>query len=127
MIWLIAAIILVGISFTAGYLLKEYSKNSDARKIQELSRTISKQMEQEGLGYWPVALLRDPEQVKRVGRALNTKKMKLVSCDLQKKEYEVLGEHDEVYTIRHGECSCMDFLMRGLPCKHMYFVSMHLD
>ena len=47
MIWLIAAIILVGVSFAAGYLLKEYSKNRDARKIQELGRTISKQMEQE--------------------------------------------------------------------------------
>ena len=127
MILLIAAIILVGVSFTAGYLLNEYSKNRDARKIQELGRTISKQMEQEGLGYWPAALLQDPEQKKRIDRAHYSKKMKLVSCDLEKKEYEVLGEHDEVYTIRHGECSCMDFQMRGLPCKHMYFVSIHLD
>lgn len=127
MILFIVVIILVILAFFSGYFLREYSKSKDERKLQQLNKTISMQMEQEGLGHWPAALLQDPEQIKRIGRARDSKKMKLVSCDLQKKEYEVLGEHDEVYTIRHGECSCMDFQMRGLPCKHMYFVGMHLD
>lgn len=125
MIWLIVAVAVF--AFLIYSFWYESPKRRDAKKLQQLSEYLTKQMEQEGLGTWPVSLFSDPEQMKRVGRALHSQKMKIVSFDSQTKEYEVMGEHGEVYTIQHGQCSCMDFRTRGLPCKHMYFVGINIE
>lgn len=122
MIWSIVAVVFLISFFRYGYL-----KRKDAKKLQQLNEYLAKQMEQEGLGSWLVSIFNDPEQIKSVGRALYSQKMEIISCNAQTKEYEVMGEHGEVYTIQNGQCSCMDFRTRRLPCKHIYFVSMHIE
>lgn len=37
--------------------------------------------------------------------------------------YPVVGSTGNLYTTSFCECSCVDYRMRGLPCKHMYLLA----
>ena len=109
------------------YCIQWVDKHETIRKLKNVQEKIIREMEQQGLGIWPITVFDDPEEMKRAHRAFDSKNMKIVSADRENKIYAVLGEHGEVYTIQNGHCSCMDFRARKLPCKHMFFVNMMLD
>lgn len=59
----------------------------------------------------------DPEQIRR---RLNAKKIKADNITDYGDHYDIIGSSGDIYEVTLNECSCFDFLNRGLPCKHIY-------
>lgn len=95
-------------------------------KMDLICKNISAEMSRLGLGEWPYNIHEDPEQIARKKRAYNSKNIKIISADQDKKAYEVMGDQGIVYDIADGRCSYPDFCGRLKSCKHMYFVEMEL-
>lgn len=71
------------------------------------------------LGQWPSDLHADFEQVKRIEAGRKLKK-KIVSIDHASQCMMISGSAAEPYQCTIESCTCADFLMRQLPCKHIY-------
>ena len=64
-------------------------------------------------------------QYDRFVRASNKKKMKLLSFDT--KTGEGIVSSSSTYQVSKSSCTCSDFAMRKLPCKHIYFLMLSLS
>lgn len=67
-----------------------------------------------------------PEQVKRAEKAKGAK-MKPLSIDYENKTALFAGSGKEPYKTDIGSCTCRDFILRKLPCKHIYRLRMELQ
>ena len=106
--------------------IKEIQKNADAQ-IKELRKAVLadsvKLFSEIGWTSWAEQELMGDEQFSRVSKAVDDK-MKLVSIDRLLKVGQV--ESSAVYDVSESGCTCKDFSMRKLPCKHMYFLALQL-
>jgi len=59
------------------------------------------------------------DQIKRFEKSTD-KKTKMVSFDAETQSAEFEGSDCSIYNTTLDGCTCVDFAMRGLPCKHMY-------
>ncbi len=75
---------------------------------------------------WGYAAHRAEGQDERIQRAIHSRKMRLIGYDAVSKTATVQGERGAEYEITPQGCSCPDFAMRSLPCKHMYFAAMEI-
>lgn len=66
-------------------------------------------------------------QEERQRRALYSDVMHIISFDKTTGKAHVHGESGQDYNVDGNGCSCQDFQVRKLPCKHMYFVSFNND
>lgn len=67
----------------------------------------------------------DLEQVKRLDKAVKSK-INLHRLDIDNCNALYIGSTDEIYETTLEYCTCMDFAMRKLPCKHMYNLAVQL-
>lgn len=72
-------------------------------------------------GDWDESIHEHYEQIARIGNMLQINP-KDVIFDIQNQTILVKG----VYQTTLKECTCTDFLMRRLPCKHIYFLAREL-
>ena len=73
-------------------------------------------------GCWdPSIHLNDINQVQRIASGMSKKVKKgIVSLDKSSGYAVIKGSGSEPYECTLDECTCVDFSMRGLPCKHIY-------
>lgn len=76
-------------------------------------------------GNWPDELLHDSEQKKRMVSAASTK-TKPQSIDTLNQSGTFVGSAATPYTTTLNTCTCVDFIRRKLPCKHMYRLASEL-
>lgn len=67
-----------------------------------------------------------PEQVKRAEKAKGSK-MKPLSIDYENRTALFAGSGKEPYKTDMCSCTCRDFILRKLPCKHIYRLRMELQ
>lgn len=67
----------------------------------------------------------DPEQVKRQERA-KEKKCAPLSVDYENRTAVFKGSGKDPYLATEDSCTCRDFFVRRLPCKHIYRLRMEL-
>lgn len=60
-----------------------------------------------------------PLQIERMKRAFEIRRS-MLSFDEVNKRATFVGRKGEVYETTLESCTCMDFIRRGFPCKHMY-------
>jgi len=79
------------------------------------------------IGDWNGDFHDDFEQVKRIESA-RTKKMQkaILSVDREKCSAVIQGSGKEPYVTTLNECSCADYQLRHLPCKHIYALAFEL-
>ena len=58
------------------------------------------------------------DQIKRFEKGLN--KVSPFSLDLENQTAKFLGSNENTYNTTLSNCTCMDYNVRLLPCKHMY-------
>lgn len=76
-------------------------------------------------GVWPSNLHSDFEQVKRIDAGRKLKK-KVISFDPDMQTMVISGSAAEPYQCDLEACTCADFAIRNLPCKHIYCRRMNL-
>ena len=70
-------------------------------------------------GEWPSDIHADFEQVKRIEAGRKLKK-KIVSFDPASQSLIISGSASVPYHCTLESCTCADFAIRHLPCKHIY-------
>lgn len=68
----------------------------------------------------------DPEQMKRQDRA-KEKKCAPLSVDYDNRSAFFKGSGKEPYLTTENSCTCRDFTVRRLPCKHIYRLRTELN
>jgi hypothetical protein len=53
-------------------------------------------------------------------RQRSAQKCQVISIDLESQSGEFKGSGEEEYSATLTACTCKDFIMRNLPCKHIY-------
>ena len=78
-------------------------------------------------GDWKDDIHNDFEQVKRIESA-QAKKMKksIVSIDMENGVMHIQGSSKNPYVTTLNECTCTDYFIRRLPCKHMYTLAFEM-
>ncbi len=72
---------------------------------------------------WDNSIHTDPEQIKR---QLSAAKADMTPVSL-KNDFAVFRGSKKDYETTLSACTCTDFAIRGLPCKHMYRLAHELD
>ncbi len=72
--------------------------------------------------YWTKEQLTADGQFERLEQSVLDTKLKLISVD-QKFKKGIVDGCTGSYEVSGAKCNCADFVYRGLPCKHMYFLS----
>lgn len=69
------------------------------------------------------------KKLQRFCKSIKEKEMKLISCNLEESNdifnFSVLGSHGKSYDIKFDscyECTCPDFMINKLICKHIYLI-----
>ncbi|MGN0163936.1 MAG: SWIM zinc finger family protein [Candidatus Ornithomonoglobus sp.] len=76
-------------------------------------------------GIWDESIQAHPDQKKRFTRALTSKLIPL-SIDTEKQSGVFNGSKGSTYNTTLEFCSCVDFIRRKLPCKHIYRLAVEL-
>lgn len=76
-------------------------------------------------GNWDNTIHNDYEQIKRIGF---TKRIKAenVTVNIEEKTATIIGT-DATYKVTLNSCTCSDFSLRHLPCKHIYRLAFELE
>lgn len=67
-----------------------------------------------------------PDQVKRLEKAKGTK-MAPLSIDFESQTALFAGSGKKPYETTFDSCTCRDYFVRRLPCKHIYRLRMELN
>lgn len=110
---------------------QEYQARRIAQQQIEVQNRIysswTKDFESVGWTRWGFKEHSQPGQLERAERACYSRTMKLLKYDPGSREAQVCGESGTVYKVNADGCSCPDFCVRKLPCKHMYFAVLEID
>ena len=110
---------------------QEYQARRIAQQQIEVQNRIysswTKDFESVGWTRWGFKEHSQPGQLERAERACYSRTMKLLKYDPGSHEAQVCGESGTVYKVNADGCSCPDFCVRKLPCKHMYFAVLEID
>ena len=72
-------------------------------------------------GSWDSEIHNSIDQIQRIAASRTSKiKKGIVELDLNYPLIKIKGSASEPYVATLEECTCVDYQMRGLPCKHMY-------
>ena len=71
------------------------------------------------IGKWPAGIHGNLEQLKRIQSGVKLKK-KIIELDPMKGRIVIQGSAADPYVATLDRCSCADFAIRNLPCKHIY-------
>lgn len=75
-------------------------------------------------GNWPPEIHTEPEQVQRIIASLDDKLVKgIQGINKEVPTLLIKGSGKNPYETTFGECTCVDFAKRRLPCKHMYLLA----
>ena len=88
---------------------------------------ISNNFKEIGWNNWDSRIHHNKEQLKRLERAVKTKKMSVLEHSKNSGIAKVRGDTGVVYSVSRNGCNCGDFEHRNLPCKHMYFLAIELS
>lgn len=88
----------------------------DALKASEVAQKTVEQTKTSPFAHWDVSVHSRAGQLGRIRRSAS---VKIISFDSDTQTAIVAGSKG-TYTTSFTECSCGDFLMHQLPCKHMY-------
>lgn len=80
-----------------------------------------------GWQQWPASLHDSSEQQDRQLRARSAQCIPLGISHKNKLAVISSAEEQRTYLTSLGDCQCPDFVIRGLPCKHMYRLAYELD
>lgn len=75
-------------------------------------------------GNWDSDIHNNYEQVKRIGW-IKRIKPENATINSDKKTAKIIGT-DGTYTVTLDKCTCNDFAIRRLPCKHIYYLAFEL-
>lgn len=75
-------------------------------------------------GNWDSDIHNNYEQVKRIGW-IKRIKPENATINFDKKTARIIGT-DGTYTVTLDKCTCNDFAIHRLPCKHMYYLAFEL-
>lgn len=78
------------------------------------------------LNKWDESVHNTPDQIKRRESA-KSPDMQILSLDVKAKSGNIKSRSGSVYQVTTESCSCKDFKMRKLPCKHMYMLDLALE
>ena len=78
------------------------------------------------LNKWDESVHNTPDQQKRRESA-KSPDMQILSLDVKAKSANIKSRSGSVYQVTTESCSCKDFKMRKLPCKHMYMLDLALE
>ncbi|MBD5111845.1 MAG: hypothetical protein HDT42_04835 [Ruminococcaceae bacterium] len=107
--------------------IKEVHKkaNAEIAKLKKPALKASFELFTEiGWNNWSEQQLENDEQYTRLQKSF-TDKMQLVSIDFNGKSGQVRSS--EIYDVTENGCTCKDFSIRRMPCKHMYFLANQLS
>lgn len=75
------------------------------------------------IGQWPESVHNSLDQIKRIQSGKKLKK-KIIEMDLKSGQDSpvivIQGSAKDPYVATMNTCTCADFSIRGLPCKHIY-------
>lgn len=66
---------------------------------------------------WPSSIHINFSQMKKIYKS---KSIKILSYNPETKKAEIQGSNGDVYTTSFSSCTCKDFSINNLPCKHIY-------
>ena len=66
------------------------------------------------------------DDIKRLVSAKAINKKKIVSVDADNQTCVISGSSSTPYQVTLDSCTCADFAIRGLPCKHMLRLAIEL-
>ena len=89
----------------------------DKMEIEETIHTIEPSLESSPFSFWDISIHYEEGQHDRI---IRSKPVKIIRYDPNDETAEVEGSKGKVYTTTFESCTCMDFVSRQLPCKHMY-------
>lgn len=101
-------------------------KNEAMKKVKKEQRLALEQTKRDfamiGWGrYWRERELSEDGQLERLVESVTDKNLVFGGYDKTLKVGIVDGKAK--YRVSGKSCSCPDFVLRGLPCKHMYFLA----
>lgn len=76
-------------------------------------------------GKWDSSIHKEVEQLKRISTASKIKAGDIV-IDADEHIAQIKGS-DGIYDVSLDSCTCMDFSIRRLPCKHIYRLASELN
>ena len=68
----------------------------------------------------------EPDQIKRQENARN-KKYTPISINFEEKTATFSGSGNNIYLTTYDTCTCRDYFLRKLPCKHIYRLRFELE
>lgn len=89
-------------------------------KENEILYQVENDMRLLGWNDWTHEQLISDGQYTRFAKAVSGKGMKLTSLDTVSSSGCIAGSAE--YSVSKSGCTCSDFSMRHLPCKHIYFL-----
>lgn len=97
------------------------------REIADIKNSALDQVNQDfvSLGwrkYWTWEQLNADEQFERFEQSVTDTKLKLIKIDDHAKS-GTIDDASGSYEVSGARCNCADFVYRGFPCKHMYFLA----
>lgn len=93
-------------------------------KEHEILCQVEEDMRRIGWNNWTHDQLISDGQYNRFAKAVSGKGMKLKSIDAATSSGCIVGSSE--YSVSESDCTCSDFSMRHLPCKHIYFLLLRL-
>lgn len=91
------------------------------RQMKKIAQKIADNFDRVGWSSWGYSTHLLNDQIQRMHRADISSRMELLHYSGTSHTARVRGETGNEYVIDENGCSCPDFRVRGLPCKHMYF------
>lgn len=76
-------------------------------------------------GKWDSSIHKEVEQLKRISTSQKIKAADIV-INSTNKTAQIKGS-DGIYDVTLDSCTCMDFSIRRLPCKHIYRLASELS
>ncbi|MBD5111846.1 MAG: SWIM zinc finger family protein [Ruminococcaceae bacterium] len=106
--------------------IKEIRRESFDR-ITETQNQALLQVEQDfiSLGwnkYWTSEQLIEDGQFERLEQSITDTDLDIIEIDEKSGSGKIEG-NSRLYRVSGERCSCTDFIYRGLPCKHMFFLA----
>ncbi len=76
-------------------------------------------------GKWDSSIHKEVEQLKRISTAMKIKESD-IEINSEEQTAKINGS-DGVYDVTLDSCTCKDFSIRQLPCKHIYRLASELN
>lgn len=111
------AINLISMIKSGGSPRKHALEIIDAEAARDFAARIQKPLSESDFTEWDPGTHSSTDQIERIRRS---EKIRILSYDEKTSVAKVEGSGGNTYLTTLNSCTCNDFFMRGLPCKHIY-------